>query len=153
MNTIFDLAGPADLELLAGMMREFYAHEELPIDLDRARAALAQLVGDPALGRVWVMRRGGEPIGYLVLALGFSLEFGGRDAFVDELYVREGHRGGGIGRAALEHASAACRALGVRALHLEVERKNEAAQAFYRRLGFLDHDRFLLTRWIDEAEH
>ena len=37
---------------------------------------------------------------------------------------------------------------GVSALHLEVERQNEAAQGFYRRLGFKDHDRYLMTRWL-----
>jgi ribosomal protein S18 acetylase RimI-like enzyme len=37
----------------------------------------------------------------------------------------------------------------VTALHLEVERKNKAAQEFYRRIGFQDHDRYLMTRWIE----
>ncbi len=42
----------------------------------------------------------------------------------------------------------ACRELGVRALHLEVERENVEAQALYRRIGYKDHDRYLLTKWV-----
>lgn len=42
--------------------------------------------------------------------------------------------------------AAPCREAGVSALHLEVARKNTAAQGFYRRLGFEDHDRYLMTR-------
>ncbi|HYS78429.1 MAG TPA: hypothetical protein VEO94_06295 [Candidatus Dormibacteraeota bacterium] len=42
--------------------------------------------------------------------------------------------------------------IGVRALHLEMERGNVAAQALYRRHGFADHDRYLMTRWIGEIE-
>jgi ribosomal protein S18 acetylase RimI-like enzyme len=34
-------------------------------------------------------------------------------------------------------------------LHLEVERANTAAQGVYRRAGFKDHDRYLLTKWLD----
>jgi ribosomal protein S18 acetylase RimI-like enzyme len=37
----------------------------------------------------------------------------------------------------------------VRALHLEVERANTAAQGLYRKFGFADHERYLFTRWIE----
>ena len=40
-------------------------------------------------------------VGYLVLTLGYSLEYGGRDAFIDEVYIRSSYRGRGIGTAAL----------------------------------------------------
>lgn len=147
---VFVPAAPGDVDLLLGMMRELYLHDGTPFDAEWHRAPLVPLLADGALGRVWIARAGAEPAGYLVLTFGYSLEFGGRDAFVDELYLREGFRGAGLGRRALETASEACREMGVRALHLEVERTNVAAQGFYRRLGFRDHDRYLLTRWIGE---
>ena len=60
-------------------------------------------------------------IGYLVLTIGYSLERGGRDAFIDELYVRAERRGRGLGALAVATAEAAARRLGVRAVHLEVD--------------------------------
>ena len=45
-------------------------------------------------------------------------------------------------------AEGVCRGRGVRALHLEVERENTRAQSIYRRAGFVDHDRYLLTKWL-----
>jgi ribosomal protein S18 acetylase RimI-like enzyme len=141
-------ASPADLEVLVEMAREFYAFEHLPWDEAEMRRAMSMILADDALGEVWLVRRGGEAVGYFVLGLGFSVEFQGRDAFLDELYLREGHRGGGLGRRAIQQAEAVCRARGVRAFHLEVERGNTNAQAFYRRLGFKDHDRYLLTKWV-----
>jgi GNAT superfamily N-acetyltransferase len=45
---------------------------------------------------------GDETIGYIVLTLGDSLEYHGRDAFVDEIYIRESHRGKGIGAQAIK---------------------------------------------------
>jgi ribosomal protein S18 acetylase RimI-like enzyme len=97
---------------------------------------------------VWLINNGDETIGYVVLTLGYSLEYHGRDAFIDEICIRESHRGKGIGAEVFKIVEATCRRLEVQALHLEVERANTRAQAFYHKVGFEDHDRYLLTKWI-----
>lgn len=145
----FTRANAAHRSTLLLLMREFYAFEHLAWDEAEARGALDTLLGDTSLGEVWLAVRGGEAAGYFVLSFGFSLEFRGRFALLDELFLREGHRGGGLGRRAMEQAVRACRAQGIHALRLEVEHRNGAAQAFYRRLGFHAHERHLMTRWID----
>jgi ribosomal protein S18 acetylase RimI-like enzyme len=38
----------------------------------------------------------------------------------------------------------------VQALHLEVELAKTKAQAFYHKVGFEDHDRYLLTKRLAE---
>jgi ribosomal protein S18 acetylase RimI-like enzyme len=101
------------------------------------------------LGHVWLIDEGGAPAGYAVMTLGYSLEFGGRDAFVDELYIRPAYRRRGLGRRAVEVVATYCRDTGVQALHLEVGRENEAAQALYRQAGFADRRHWLLTRRLD----
>jgi ribosomal protein S18 acetylase RimI-like enzyme len=63
-----------------------------------------------------------------------------------ELFVSPSHRGRGLGRRALEEIDEACRELGVRALHLEVEKDNFPAAELYRQRGFEDHDRRLMTK-------
>lgn len=146
MGTSFRVADGADAGALLAMMRGLYAHERIDFDEPAARGALAELLEDDSRGVAHLILLDGEVAGYLVLTFGFSLEFGGRDAFVDELFVREEFRGRGAGKAALRLAEEVCRARGVRALHLEVERANEDAQGLYRRAGFVDHDRYLLTR-------
>jgi ribosomal protein S18 acetylase RimI-like enzyme len=118
----------------------------MTFDASSVESALAQLLAVESLGRVWLIECDTEPAGYLVLTFGFSLEFGGRDAFVDELFVREEFRGRGLGRRAIERVERECRERGVGALHLEVERANTAAQELYRRSGFRDHDRYLMTK-------
>ena len=148
METSFRPADPDDADALVGMMRELYEHERIAFEGPAARAALARLLADDSCGLAYLLLLGGEVAGYLVITFGYSLEFRGRDAFVDELYVRDEFRGRGAGTAALEFAAGVCRERGVRALHLEVERQNSGAQAVYRRAGFADHDRYLLTRWL-----
>lgn len=148
MNPVFTLADASDADLLVELMREFYAFEHLEFDERIARHALRQILNERAFGVIHLIRVGQEAVGYLVLTFGFSLEFRGRDAFVDELYLRENYRGRGIGRASLELAAEICRKEKIEALHLEVDRVNTRAQSVYRQAGFRDHDRYLLTRWL-----
>jgi ribosomal protein S18 acetylase RimI-like enzyme len=127
-------------------MCEFYQEGRIPFDERAARAALRGVLADPAHGRALLIEVEDAVAGYLVVCFGWSLEFHGRDAFLDELYLRERFRGQGIGTRALEVAAEVCRTSGVRALHLEVERSNTRAQAVYRRTGFADRDYYLMTR-------
>src|SRR5688572_19196528 len=107
----FRQAGPGQQEQLFDLVREFYAYEGLDLDERRGRAALARLLADDSLGRTWLIENGAEAAGYLVLTFGYSLEFHGRDAFVDELFLREAYRGQGIGRRAIAVAEEACLAM------------------------------------------
>ena len=148
MDATFRLAGSADLETLLPMVREFWVIERLHFVEPDVRRALAGLLASPQYGLVILAESAGAPIGYLALTFGYSLEFLGRDAFVDEIYLRESYRGKGIGDRAIELAVERCRALGVRALHLEVDHVNPRARALYERVGFKPHERALMTRLI-----
>jgi ribosomal protein S18 acetylase RimI-like enzyme len=140
-----------DTETLVVFMRDFYEHEALQFHEQAARRALQQVIENPSLGFVFLLEFAGEKVGYTVLTFGFSLEFHGRDAFVDELHIIAGYRGRGIGKQALNFLVEICRSEGINALHLEVERVNTIAQEVYRKQGFRDHDRYLLTKWISTS--
>ena len=144
----FRMAGLNDLETLLPFVREFWLIERLAFVEPAVRRALGGILGDPDFGRVVAIELESLPIGYYVLTLGYSLEHLGRDAFVDELYLREAHRGKGIGSLALAHAAELCGQLGVGALHLEVDHSNPRARALYERTGFVAHERALMTRKI-----
>jgi GNAT superfamily N-acetyltransferase len=144
----FRLAALADIELILTFRRELYALDAVPPDEAAARTALADLIRDSTLGRLWLVLDGAEPVGYVALTLGYSLEYHGRDAFVDELFISASHRGQGVGAATMRFIEAEARDLGVHALHLEVERPNASALRLYQRHGFEDHDRYLMTKWL-----
>jgi GNAT superfamily N-acetyltransferase len=146
MESPIRTAGTADLPLLGALMRDFYAESGYPLDAALGAAALGELLGDRQLGRVWLILEAEEPVGYLAVTFGFSLEYHGRDGSVDELFVRPARRGRGLATRALAAVERECRKLGLRALHLEVERENPAGQALYRRRGFADNDRQLLSK-------
>lgn len=106
------------------------------------------MLTEPEFGGVWMIELNGAIAGYLVVLLGYSLEFGGRFGLLDELFVAEGYRGTGLGSEALAFAERQCRSRGWHALRLEVGQENRRAISLYRRSGFEMHDRFLMTKWM-----
>lgn len=105
-----------DTPLLVALMAEFYAESEFSLDRQWASDSFSALLGDDAKGAVWIAFRDGEPAGYVVLTLRHSMEYGGPDAFIDDLYVRPAHRRQGLGREALSALFAECARRGVLAV-------------------------------------
>jgi ribosomal protein S18 acetylase RimI-like enzyme len=137
--------GRGDRAALEAMVRAYYAEDCLPFEERRQGAGIdALLDGDP-LGLAWLVRHGGATVGYVVLTLGFSLESGGRDGFIDELYIVPGARGRGIGARILALVDHEATVRGLKRLYLEVSHDNPA-QRLYRRAGFADHARHLLSK-------
>ncbi|MGB0926844.1 MAG: GNAT family N-acetyltransferase [Pikeienuella sp.] len=130
----------ADLSAILKLVEELHKAEHIGLEPDVRREAVGNLIDSPALGGVWVMRAetaaGHRVIGYVAIAYGFSIAFGGRDGFLDEICIAADYRGRGIGSAAIARLKAVLKADGIKALHLEVNRDNERAQALYGSLGF-----------------
>jgi len=141
----FSLATSADADLLLDFMRDYYAFDGHHYDREAARAALLGLLKNPVFGLVWVVLDSGTPVGYIVLCFGYSLEYLGRDAFIDEFYLLESHRRRGWGRQTLDFVREQARLHHARAIHLEVVRRNTAALEFYRKAGFRDHGHHLMS--------
>jgi ribosomal protein S18 acetylase RimI-like enzyme len=141
-------AGEPDVGELIAMMRDFYTELGEPFEERRAERALRVLLEDPSHGAAWMFREDGRAVGYLVVTHGYSLEFDGRIAVVDEVYAVPEMRGRGIGAQALALAEEHCRRNGISALRLEVHQENRRALALYERNGFEAHDRYLMTKWL-----
>ena len=150
---VFREAVAADVPELLRMMKRLALQEPaVPFDEGEVAATWTKFFSSREFGRAWLFFARGELAGYLILTLGYSFEYRGREAFVDELYVDAKFRGVGIGRQAMEFAEAQARELGVNAIHLEVDRGNDLALALYRRTGYVDHDRYLMTKWLRRME-
>jgi ribosomal protein S18 acetylase RimI-like enzyme len=142
------LAMESDADSLLEFMQAYYAFDGHGFDREKARIALTALLRDARLGLAWLILAGNAPVGYVVLCFGYSLEWLGRDAFVDEFYLREEYRGRGWGRQAMAFLEEAARLEGIRTLHLEVVQENTSALQLYRKLGFAEHRSTFLSKWI-----
>jgi GNAT superfamily N-acetyltransferase len=138
-----EVAGAAQLATLLPLVRGYHEFEQFTMsDSERAAALAPLLQPGSSLGRVWLVYQGGEVLGYAALTFGYSIEFRGRDAFVDELFLVAAARGRGIGSAVLGRVKAQAAALGLVALHLEVARDNRQARRLYERWGFAAREQF-----------
>ena len=143
MSQLLHLAGPDDLERLLPMVAAF--HTEAGIESEaggRERAVTPLLEGSP-LGAIWLIGPKMSPVGYVAVGFGWSIELGGMDGFIDELWIREKVRGRGMGSEALLTLQKALAEAGVRALHLEVA--EGASVRMYKRAGFQRRPHPLMT--------
>jgi GNAT superfamily N-acetyltransferase len=144
MNINLRIATESDLDLLRMYVRAYHEFEGIAHRDGDPAAALRPLLGRSPLGRLWLICLGPPPIGYAAICFGYTIEFSGRDAFVDELFIVPEQRGKGYGKAVLALLKSEAASLGVKALHLEVARTNEGAQRLYRSAGFVPRERFFL---------
>ncbi len=138
------LAGEEDAAKLLPLVSAF--HEEMRLNTTEAKqsgAVLPLLSGTPH-GAIWLIGPRRAPVGYIAVSFGWSLELGGMDAFIDELYIRPAVRRRGMGSEALNSIAQALRDADVKALHLEVDKDNPDVQGIYRRARFAMRDRFVL---------
>lgn len=151
MPTAITAATTGDLESLVPMMRQMQEDDPWsePFHEPTVRANLAELLQNPAYGVIYLVREENAPIAYLVICFDYSLEYRGKGAWIDELFVEAAHRGKGIGTQLLDLAEAASREHHAKFIHLEVTHGNPAIELYCRR-GFQDHQRYLMSKDLNK---
>lgn len=144
MNIALRCAKQCDLPLLLDYVRAFHAHMRISLPPHQARAALEPLLEEHGPGRIWLIELDAQPIGYLAVCFGYSIEFGGRDGFIDEFYITPEQRGQGHASAALSALKPELEALQIHALHLEAAHDDAATQKLYRTAGFIPREKYFL---------
>ena len=143
----YRVAAPSDIDILLRLMHGFQQDDpwSVPFREEEVRESVRELLVSPSIGRAFLICNSELCIGYLVLSFDFSMEYGGKNAWIDELFVQPEFRGEGVGTKAMDFAVETARELGAKVLHLEVNRGSPAID-LYNRLGFEDHDRYLLSK-------
>ena len=163
-------AALADQAVLLELIALFCQADGHSFDEGRIRGALPALLEHDDFGRIYlivthdgtrdVTRDGNgngieesarpHPVGYLVTTWGYSLESGGREALIDELFVRE--RGQGLGASAMNVLLNTLKAEGFTVVFLETERANHRARRFYKRFGFEEDDSIWMSRPLNATQ-
>ncbi len=148
MDIRFKIAEEVDIGEVLEMMEAFYAIDGYPFSKDITEKNLFTFINDSHLGRLWMIEFQQENIGYVVLTFGYSFEFKGRDAFLDELFLKENFRSQGFGSQVVDFVLAQAASLGIQAVHLEAEKHNTKGNKLYQKKGFIPHKRILMTRRV-----
>jgi GNAT superfamily N-acetyltransferase len=100
------------------------------------RSALEMFVEHPELGFVWIARQGEDVVGCCVVAFAISTSRGGLVAKLDDVNVRPGLEGRGLGGAMMEALKEELRRAGVSRIDTATHFDNPRARRFYERHGF-----------------
>ena len=148
MLTFRDITA-ADRDLILPMVADFYRTDavdhEVPVEImERSFAAVAD-PNEPLLRGVLVSRDE-EPVGYIYVTFCYSAEVGGRCVFIEEIFLKDGCRGQGLGREIMawlegEYPEA-------RRFRLEVTQVNQQAIRLYEGSGYkyLKYDQMVLDK-------
>lgn len=148
MDLRLTVATPADYPLLEPMLIDFKVGDPEPRS-ERELVALRALLAAPALGAVYTIDGDGRAIGFAILCWGYSVEYGGRDAILDEFYILPELRGRGLGLRVLGLLADEARRHDIVAVHLEVLAFEARNFNLYARAGYTDRGSRLMTRRLN----
>ena len=78
--------------MLLELMRESHLMENsaTPAEWAKTEAAITILLDDPQAGVAYlILNETGEPVGYMIMCRGFSLDYGGYFTWIEETYLRK----------------------------------------------------------------
>lgn len=142
-----DAAGPADVGVLLGFIRELAEYERLldrvTVDEDRLRETL---FGPRRCAEALIARWDDEPVGFALWFHNYSTFVGRPGLYLEDVYVRPSMRGRGIGKAILAHLARLAVERGCGRLEWAVLDWNGPAIEFYRALGARPMDDWTVYR-------
>lgn len=147
VNVVFEPAKSSDADTVVSMVQDFYRFLDIKY-IDAVAPAVATLLANNQLGHIWLIKneQSGEIGGYMIATYLFDIEYGGRVAFITDLYLKDNYRGSGIGRKALDVICEQSVKDDARAVHLEVRHGNDRAKRLYESYGFELHQKALMTK-------
>lgn len=127
-------AEKSDAPLLRELFEEFYQSDAVlhPIPPAFHEATLDELFSAHSTQRCYLL----DDCGYALLSEKFSHEAGGRELWLEELYLRPAYRGNGLGHKFFKWLFSEARREGIARIRLEYELENTRARRLYRSLGF-----------------
>jgi len=126
----------ADLGDLLRMIKELAEYERLAPMVSATEDGLREcLLGERSCAEALIGRCGEEAFGYAVFFPTMSTFLGHRGLFIEDIYVRPPHRGGGLGRRLFDQVAALAAERGCARLEWAVLDWNEPALQFYRLQG------------------
>jgi GNAT superfamily N-acetyltransferase len=131
------LATTEDVEAVSSLIaafRDWWGKDEPP--LERIRETATALLSDPATDFLLAARDGDDAEAVCQLRYRLSVWTGADDCWLEDLFVADAARRGGLGRALVAAAVERARQRGCRRIELDVNEQNGEAIAFYESLGF-----------------
>ena len=145
-------ARPEDVPLLLELFMELAVYEKLEDQMHATEELLSRaLFGERPAAEALIAESGGETCGYALFYPTFSTFLSVGGIWLEDLFVRPAHRGGGVGKALLATVAAQVRARGGERLEWSALDWNELALGFYEGIGAQRMDQWITHRLIGDG--
>jgi GNAT superfamily N-acetyltransferase len=145
-------ATPADVPFIAELIRALADYEKLAHEVVLDEDALrSHLFGERSYAEVALAEDDGDVVGFALFFHNYSTFLGKPGIYLEDLFVRPEHRGGGHGKALLAHVAKLAVQRGCGRLEWSVLDWNEPSIAFYRSVGARPRDEWTVYRLDGEA--
>lgn len=134
-----------DCEAVVALLGRQLAEHRIETSRSAIAAAVEGMMQDGRRGFLLVAKERDLLLGVAYVSFTWTLEHGGKSAWLEELYVLPEHRGAGVGKRLLGSVLDVARASGCAAVDLEVDAEHSRAEALYVREAFR---RLPRARWV-----
>ena len=87
MSQLLHLADASDLPRLLPMVETFHREAGIESSAAHREGAVVPLLEGSPLGAIWMIGPKMAPVGYVCVSFGWSIELGGMDGMIDELWI------------------------------------------------------------------
>ncbi len=144
-------ATESDVPLLLSLIKELAEYERLSHEVVATETDVHEaLFSDRAVAEAIVGEYGGLPVGFALYFRNFSTFLGKPGIYLEDLYVKEEHRGKGFGHRLLVHLARLAGESGCQRLEWAVLNWNELAIKTYRRIKAVPMDHWTVYRLAGE---
>jgi GNAT superfamily N-acetyltransferase len=145
-------AQEADAALVLAFIRKLADYGDLADEVSSTESDVrSALFGPQRVAEAVIAYAGKQPVGFALYSYTFSSFLGRPGIYVEDLFVDQTHRGGGIGKALLVHLARAGKERGCGRLEWSALNWNERAMEFYTDLGALPMDEWTTFRLTGDA--
>jgi GNAT superfamily N-acetyltransferase len=146
-NFTIRAATAADVQAILELIRALATYERAPNEVTATEQGLTEvLFGQKPAAEVLLAFENETAVGFAVFFHNFSTWLGQPGLYLEDLFVRPGHRGKGYGRALLIDLAKIARERGCGRMEWAVLDWNEPAIEFYRKLGAKPMDEWTVFR-------
>src|SRR5256885_15708955 len=145
-------ATEADVPLILQFIRDLADYERLADRVVATEEMLRRtLFGSPGFAEVLIAEEDGAPAGFALFFHNYSTFLGQPGIYLEDLFVREEMRGRGIGKSLLARLARIARERACGRVEWAVLDWNAPSIAFYRSIGAVSLDDWMIMRVTGEA--
>lgn len=131
------IATLAEIDELVHLLNVLFTQDiEFEPDYAKQKAGVEQIINNPEIGEILVMKADGKVVGMVSLLYSISTALGGKVAILEDMVIDKDFRRKGLGKELLQEAIAFAQKRGCLRLTLLTDYDNEAAIRFYQSAGF-----------------